>query len=180
MTLKSLTVYWGWRTSTPMTLFLEKHALGSLLKEYRRTENGHVTQHRMEESQGGLPGGDAASVVYSYKSMVLGVELKGKPCSMIWWQRAWHVQNYTGNSGPHAWKEVARSTDLQLRVGLWIQMWRVSADNYHPSEIFLGSSSHWECKTWHQGGIGPNMSIPRPERQSRKGIKKEWFNLKQL
>lgn len=76
----------------------------------------------MEESQGGLPGGDAASVVYSYKSMVLGVELKGKPCSMIWWQRAWHVQNYTGNSGPNAWKEVARSTDLQLRVGLWIQM----------------------------------------------------------
>lgn len=63
-----------------MTLFLEKHALGSLLKAYRRTENGHVTQHRMEESQGGLPGGDAASVVYSYKSMVLGVELKGKPC----------------------------------------------------------------------------------------------------
>ena len=40
-----------------MTLFLEKHALGSLLKEYRRTENGHVTQHRMEESQGGLPEG---------------------------------------------------------------------------------------------------------------------------
>lgn len=60
-----------------MTLFLEKHALGSLLKAYRRTENGHVTQHRMEESQGGLPGGDAASVVYSYKSMVLGGRVKG-------------------------------------------------------------------------------------------------------
>ena len=103
----------GGRTSTPMTLFLEKHALGSLLKAFRRTENGHVTQHRMEESQGGLPGGDAVSVVYSYKSMVLGVELKGKPCSMIWWWRAWHVQKYTGNSGPCAWKEVARHTDLQ-------------------------------------------------------------------
>lgn len=103
-----------------MTLFLEKDALGSLLKECRRTENGHVTQHRMEESQEVFLE-EAASVVYSYKSMVLEVELKGKPCSMIWWQRAWHVQNYT-EFRTHAWKEVARSTDLQLRVGLWIQM----------------------------------------------------------
>ena len=32
------------------------------------------------------------------------------------------LKKYTGNSGPHAWKEVARPTDLQFRVGLWIQM----------------------------------------------------------
>lgn len=48
-----------------MSLLLEKHALGGLLRQYKRTEDGHVTQSRMEGSQGSLPGGDAAYLASS-------------------------------------------------------------------------------------------------------------------
>ena len=57
-----------------MNLWLEKCPLRGLQRKYKRTEDGHVTQNRIEESQGGFPGRDAAYLAYYCKSTVLGIQ----------------------------------------------------------------------------------------------------------
>ena len=83
---------------------------------WKRTEDEHITREWVEESQRGLPRGDAAYIAHSDKSKVLRVELEGRGCSVPRWQRARQVQGCTGKSTEPC-MEAARYTDLQLRVG---------------------------------------------------------------
>ena len=85
-------------------------------RSWKNTGDEDVTQERVEECQGGLPGGDAAHIAYSNKSKVLRVESLGKVCSVSRWQSAKKVQGHTRKSMEPC-MEAARYTALQLRVG---------------------------------------------------------------
>ena len=82
-----------------MNLWLEKWPLRGLQRKYKRTEDGHVTQNRMEESQGAFPGGDAAYLAYYCKSTVLGIQWAESHAQCLVRERPWHVQNMQGVQG---------------------------------------------------------------------------------
>ena len=108
---------------------------------WKRTGDEDINQERVEECQGGLPGGDAGHIAYSNKSKVLRVEPLGKVCSVSRWQSTRKVQGHTGKSMEPC-MEAARSTDLQLRAGLWIDISGILAHRYHCWQMtFLGSAS---------------------------------------
>ena len=108
---------------------------------WKRTRDEDITQERVEECQGGLPGGDAAHIAYSNKSKVLRVESLGKVCLVYRWQSVRKVQGHTGKVMEPC-MEAARSTDLQLTAGLWIEISGILAHRYHHCQMtFLGSAS---------------------------------------
>ena len=115
--------------------------LESIAEGLEKDRSEDITQERMEKCQGGLPGRDAAYIAYSNKSKVLKVESLGKVCSVCRWQSVRKVQGHTGKSMEPC-MEAARSTDLQLRAGLWIEISGILAHRYHCWQMtFLGSAS---------------------------------------
>ena len=119
----------------------------------------------MEESQGELPGGDAAYIVYSNKSKVLRVASEGKGCSVPRWQRARQLQGQTGKSTEPC-MEAASSTDLQLRgLSVGRDLRGIATQTSFLVNDISGLSileiltkvpcCPQECRHRHQHGIGP-------------------------
>ena len=95
----------------------------------------------MEESQRGLPRGDAAYIAYSNKFKVLRVESEGKGAQCPGGREPGKFKDAQGSPQNHAWKQLD-TLICSSGWGLWVDISEVLAHKYHSWQMpFLGSAS---------------------------------------
>ena len=146
-----------------MNLWLEKWPLRGLQRKYKRTEDGHVTLNRMEESQGGFPGGDAAYLAYYCKSTVLGIQWMESHAQRHSDRETLACSKHAGSPGNHAWKQLdlqicssgpAEGTDLRGIHRQISSLGNVIPGLSHQEILTKVPCFPRECRCWHQDGVG--------------------------